>query len=179
MAYNRANISIFEAVEDGFLLAFDTSGAIPLATLRAIIALDPWQRCWLREVRGWWIADDAIAQLARKAPEVREALARWRERAASETASAATADWLRRARAALMPPTVFAAYVTLGLAPGAPEEAVVAARRTLARRAHPDVGGRHASMVAINLAADTVLDWLRQCEARTPSGSATAPHGGY
>jgi len=39
---------------------------------------------------------------------------------------------------------------------------VAAARRALARRAHPDAGGRHESMVAINAATDLVLSWLNR-----------------
>jgi hypothetical protein len=49
-----------------------------------------------------------------------------------------------------------AAYQTLCLLPTAPDELVASAHRILARLHHPDVGGDHVKMVAINNAADTI-----------------------
>ena len=48
-------------------------------------------------------------------------------------------------------------WTPLGLAPDAPLEAIHAAHRHLARRAHPDVGGSAAEMARINLAHDAAV----------------------
>jgi len=54
-------------------------------------------------------------------------------------------------------PRLASAYQVLYLAPGAPAELVEAARRVLAKRAHPDMGGDEETMRAINAAADLLL----------------------
>ncbi len=54
-------------------------------------------------------------------------------------------------------PRLTSAYQVLYLAPGAPAELVEAARRVLAKRAHPDIGGDEETMRAINAAADLLL----------------------
>lgn len=64
----------------------------------------------------------------------------------------------------------------LGLAPGASSADVQAARRQLAKRAHPDAGGSAADMQAVNAAADAALAELARAAARVttwapPSGA--------
>ncbi len=49
-------------------------------------------------------------------------------------------------------------YKVLYLVEGAPAELVEAARRVLAKRHHPDVGGDEETMRAINAAADRILE---------------------
>lgn len=41
------------------------------------------------------------------------------------------------------------------------EEIIAAGRQALAKRHHPDVGGDGEKMKAINIAADTALEWVR------------------
>lgn len=167
-------ITLFEATEDGYLVAFVAGGAALDGAMRAILALDPWQRRWIIEEQAWWIADEAITRLTRRLPALDEALTRWHQRpidiaeiiarsyAAPGTRAYARSEMRARAPRVIVPHAVALAYARLGLAAGAPLDAVVAARRSLARRHHPDAGGEHAAMVAINSAAETVLQWLSQ-----------------
>lgn len=162
-------LTVFAPVEDGYIVAFADDGHPLGQVLRAIAALDPWQRVRLPHERCWWISDDAITRLAKRLPAVSDALDQWRRHAANPSASSFTfstsftgftydAGPARSWR--YVPASVASAYLRLGLAPGAPRDQVVARRRALARAHHPDVGGDHAAMVAINAATDTVLDWL-------------------
>jgi hypothetical protein len=57
----------------------------------------------------------------------------------------------------------------LGLPPNASIDDVDAARRTLAKRAHPDVGGSVDAMQRINAAADEALRRLTAAVSRAPS----------
>ena len=155
----------FEAFGEGYLIAFAGSHHALYEAARVVRGLDPWQRSRVAEGRVWWIAQDAISLLARRIPAVAEAFARWRERPIG--AAYGTGElW----RGLVLPPEVAAAYVALGLPPGASAGAVKAARRRLARRHHPDAGGEHAAMAAVNAAADTVAAWLARTETATPMG---------
>lgn len=166
-------ITYFEALGDGYLLAF-TAGkkTLRLAT-RAILALDPWQRRWIAAEYAWWISDDAISRLARHLPPVGVALYQWHARPITLEDLLNWGEYgtsrPRMRRNAYVPPDVAAAYAALGLPPGAPAEAVTAARRTLARQHHPDAGGVHEAMAAINHAADTVIGWLERRRATLPT----------
>ena len=165
-------ITLFEAVEDGYLLAFAAGESVLSAAVKAVVALDPWQRRWLPAERAWWIADDAISLLARRLPAVAEALDRWRARPfdfaayvadlADRLAGGSDISRRRVRRPVYVPSDVAAAYEKLGLVPGASADEVRAARRSLARAHHPDAGGAHDAMVAINAAADTALRWLQR-----------------
>jgi hypothetical protein len=165
-------ITLFEAVEDGYLLAFAAGESVFSAAMKAVVALDPWQRRWLPAERAWWIADDAISLLARRLPAVAEALDRWRAQPfdfaayvadlAERLAGGSGASSRRLRRPIYLPADVAIAYGKLRLAPGASAEEVRAARRSLARAHHPDAGGAHDAMVAINAAADTALRWLQR-----------------
>jgi hypothetical protein len=168
MGPSGLTVTQFSGLEDGYLLAFAGGGGALARATRVIRSLDPWQRRWLMQERAWWIADDAISLLARRIPEIGEALDRWIERPITieevlRWERLQTAP--RPARPIYVPADVADAYASLGLAPGAPAAAVSTARRTLARRHHPDAGGQHRVMAAINGAADTVMAWL----ARHPS----------
>ena len=154
----------FAALGDGYLIAFAGSRRALYEAARVVRSLDPWQRSRVAQGRAWWIAEDAINLLARRIPSVGEAFARWRERPPG--AGDGLGEWWR---GMLLPGEVAAAYAALGLPPGAPAEAVKAARRRLARRYHPDTGGEHAAMAAVNAAADTVAAWLACTEAATPT----------
>ncbi len=154
----------FEAFGEGYLIAFAGSRRALSEAARVVRGLDPWQRSRVAQGRAWWIAEDAISLLARRIPAVAEAFARWRERPIG--AVYGTGDlW----RSLVLPGEVAAAYRALGLPPGAPAEAVKTARRRLARRHHPDAGGEHATMAAVNAAADTLAAWLARPEAATPT----------
>src|SRR5262249_18455158 len=118
---DRVAITLFEAVEGGYLLAFEASGDALNMAYHAIIWLDPWQRHWIYEERAWWIADDAITLLARRLPVVGEALASWRLRPIEPLEFLEGESWsARRRRIIHIPADVAAAYRRLGLAPGSP-----------------------------------------------------------
>jgi hypothetical protein len=70
---------------------------------------------------------------------------------------------------------VVAAYQLLGLEPGAGVAAIRQARKLLARRAHPDVGGSEEQMRSLNAAVDTAVRSLRQARlAQSATPSATS-----
>jgi hypothetical protein len=169
MSETGLRIRIFKPVADGYLLAFTATGAgretiaAEKEAARAIAALNPWQRRWLLQENAWWIADDAITLLARRLPALYELLDQWLRRPPEADGS----PWSYLTDSGLysvpfIPPAVVAAYGQLGLRPGASAGQVLAARRQLARRHHPDRGGEPARMTAINTATDTVRDWLRR-----------------
>ncbi|MFI5272441.1 MAG: J domain-containing protein [Ktedonobacterales bacterium] len=163
MEYEGLTVAYFEALADGYLIALAARGSTLSAALKVILALDPWQRRWIAEERAWWIADDAISLLARRLPPVAEAFARWQARPLTLDDLLGSEYRAREARVRyrlLVPREVATAYATLGLAPGASGAAVKAARRSLARQHHPDAGGDHGRMAAINRAADIVLGWM-------------------
>jgi hypothetical protein len=165
VAYAELKITLLERIENGYILAFAAGGATLDGAVKAITTLDPWQRSWIPEERVWWIADEAITLLARRLPAVAESLEQLRRRPdtiADHIAAAYAAAYSSTWRAIYIPAEVKAAYGNLGLPPGAPEESVVAAKRTLARRHHPDAGGDHTAMVAVNTATDTVMTWLKR-----------------
>ena len=66
-------------------------------------------------------------------------------------------------------------WQVLGLTPDATAAEVLAARRRLAKRAHPDAGGSAAAMQAINAAADAALAELARPAAAAASDAPVAP----
>jgi len=157
----------FEGLEEGYLVALAGEFEAIRGATRVIGALDMWQRCWLPEECAWWISDDAISLVARRIPEVDAAFQQWRERPEPTPGEQDHAYRTRqfsgiRLRIGIVPPKVASAYHVLGLAPGAPLEQLTSARRKLARQHHPDTGGSHATMAAVNAAADTVAAWLAE-----------------
>lgn len=164
MEATDVRVLLFEAVEDGFLIAF-AGGDVFSPAVRVVVGLDPWQRRWIAEERIWWVSQDAISRLARRIPSLAEALDQWHQRSPS-IADDVTSFYAhirpRPQRRVFIPRDIETAYRLLNLPPGATAEDVTVARRTLARRYHPDAGGGHAMMVSINLAADSILRWLHQ-----------------
>jgi DnaJ-class molecular chaperone len=61
---------------------------------------------------------------------------------------------------------VAAALATLYVAPDAPETVIKAVYRALAKATHPDTGGDHASMKALNAAYELSLPWAATHGAR-------------
>jgi hypothetical protein len=169
MSETRLRIRMFKAVADGYLLAFAADGARREAIAAekeaalAIAALNPWQRRWLLQERAWWIDEDAITLLARRLPVLSETLEQWLRRPVGpDSFERSYLMGSGRYSTTFVPPAVAEAYLQLGLAPGASDCQVLAARRQLARRHHPDRGGELARMRAINSATDTAREWLRR-----------------
>lgn len=70
-------------------------------------------------------------------------------------------------------------WQVLGLAPGSSAAVIQAARRRLAKRAHPDVGGSAPAMQAINAAAEAALAELaRSVDGAAPGHTAPGPRPG-
>jgi hypothetical protein len=68
------------------------------------------------------------------------------------------------------------ALARLGLPPDAGADDIRAARRTLAKSHHPDLGGDAEEMQAVNEAADAALQRLTRSESpRSPAGSPPEP----
>lgn len=165
MEATELRVLLFEAVEDGFLVAFAGNEHMFFPAIRVVAGLDPWQRRWIAEERIWWISQDAISRVARSIPALAEALDQWHQRTPSiqdDVTSFYASIRPRAQRRIFIPRDIEAAYRVLNLSPGACAEDVTAARRSLARQYHPDAGGGHAMMVSINLAADSILRWLHQ-----------------
>jgi hypothetical protein len=165
MGAAELHVLLFEAVEDGFLIAFAGGEGAFSPAVRAVVGLDPWQRRWIAQERIWWVSQDAISRLARRIPALAEALEAWHQRPpsiADDVTSFYASIRARVHRHIHVPREIASAYRVLNLPPGAPAEDVALARRTLARQYHPDAGGGHAMMVSINLAADSILHWLHQ-----------------
>ena len=167
MATENLHVLWFEGLEEGYLVALAGEYEAIRGATRVIGALDMWQRCWLPDECAWWISDDAISLVARRVPEIEAAFQQWRERPEPMPGEQSSHSSYRarrhsgiRSRIGIVPPKVASAYHVLELAPGAPAEQVTAARRRLARRHHPDAGGAHATMAAVNAAADLVMAWL-------------------
>lgn len=165
MPFASPTVTLFEPLEEGFLVAFDTDPRATREAASAIASLDPWQRFWIPEEHAWWIADDAISRVARRVPALAEALAAWHQRPIDVADYAgAGGRWKAwsRVRQRYMPPKVRNACTRLGVPPDTTAEQVQMARRTLARRHHPDAGGAGTAMAEVNAAADIVLDWLKR-----------------
>jgi len=165
METTELRVLLFEAVEDGFLIAFAGGGNVYFPARRVVAGLDPWQRRWIAEERIWWISQDAISRVARRVPALAEALEQWHQRSPrieDDVTNFYASIRPRTQRRVFIPREIEAAYRVLNLQPGASAEDVTVARRALARQYHPDAGGGHAMMVSINLAADSILRWLRQ-----------------
>jgi hypothetical protein len=131
-------------------------------------------RHWDRSERAWWIAtEEYVRRLSDLLPDIpfyldagadarrhqQEERQRERERERREQEER---DRARASGSGVPPADVAQALALLCLTPSAPVGLVGAARRWWARESHPDHGGSHEAMVAINNAADKVEAWLAQ-----------------
>src|SRR5579862_8185024 len=165
LPYASPTVTLFEPLDEGFLIAFGTERSVRDEAAKAIAALDPWQRFWIPEEHAWWIADDAISRVARGVPALAEALAARHQRPidiADEATTRTRWKTWSRLRQGFMPPQVREACARLGVGQDVTPQQVQAARRKLARSFHPDAGGATEKMAQINAAADTVMEWLSQ-----------------
>jgi hypothetical protein len=67
------------------------------------------------------------------------------------------------------------AFVRLGLDASATIDDIRQARRVLARRAHPDVGGSEAAMRTVNEAVDVAVRYVRQARLDVDEGPMAPP----
>lgn len=142
--------------------AFTSDGALFTAGKELIKDLPFGWRKWDAERRAWWISAEGVNSLRRSVPAIGRAAWALEQTFPPSSAQASASARHCGAGGTWVPPEVEAAFTTLHLLPDAPVELVQAARRTLARTAHPDVGGDSPAMRKINTAADRAEGWLRR-----------------
>lgn len=150
---------------DGYLLAFKCG--IKPRFYSAVAAVKRLPAAWRQydgDEQAWWIYGAGLREIAEREhwPELAAALAEidgaeaQRERVhARRRSSKAPAD-------PLVPPATRQAFDVLYLQPSAPPDVVQAVYRVLARSAHPDAGGDHERMKAINLAYERARAFAEQ-----------------
>jgi DnaJ-domain-containing protein 1 len=162
---------------DAFERIVEAVKALPLITRR----WDPRSKHWLITDEGmrllaaanpalWEMMDRAKRERADQARQAEERRARERRRAQEEE----QARWREQFRASdgpfgyrpnsyssSIPPAVASALRTLYVTPNAPFSVIQAAYRALAKEAHPDAGGSHERMKAINIAFDAASAWAK------------------
>jgi hypothetical protein len=156
---------------EGYLLAFAAaSPADFMEALRAVRALPPWQRVWLPMAQVWWIHEDGLSMLARRLPELRDRIRQEAHERAFRIISPQTFQWAWQ----LAPRHVRDAFTALALRCDASPDEVKAAYRALAKKRHPDTGGSHAAMLALNAAYVCALDWSLGTRATKDARRAAA-----
>jgi hypothetical protein len=140
-------------VTRGWWISFTTSHPSEFAqVVGAIKGLPPAARRFNPERRAWWIADEpSLRQLADILPGINSY---FRKSTSSKTPCG------------VAPRAVMDAFTALHLLPTAPPELVTAARRTLARTLHPDVGGDLRAMVTVNSSADIAAEWAERHQVK-------------
>lgn len=76
------------------------------------------------------------------------------------------------------PDEVRRAFALLGLDENAGVESITARRREMAIGAHPDRGGSHEAMVAVNRAVEVLLRWRERTPSVTDEGNEAARSAG-
>lgn len=162
----------YVAAMGGYMLMFRAADSDAFAEALACVKDVPAMlRRWLPAERAWWIHTAAANVLINDFPALRAYVAAHAGRTGGSSGSSGSSGSTGRAsssssaRLTRPPEGVAAAFAALHLTPSAPVELVAAARRVLARRNHPDAGGSHAAMVAVNNAADTCERWIAEHSA--------------
>ena len=155
---------LWRITDDWYVLRFRAPGTAFQATLAEVKDLPAWMRRWDRELLNghgaWWISASGLAQLARLfrnyatlRAQADAAYAQWREEARAQEARQQARQTRRRG----LPRQVAAAYRVLDLQPSASLTDIKQAYRGLAQVLHPDHGGKHTAMVALNAAYQIAL----------------------
>ncbi len=140
------------------------------AACAEVRALPPLERKWIPRERCWHLTIAGARALAQRWPLVAQLLA------AEDAGGREEQHRQQRGHPPAQSPVpadIAAAFALLCLTTSAPPELVAAARRVHASRAHPDAGGAHHAMVAVNTAADRALAWLAR---RSPVRSSVRAH---
>jgi hypothetical protein len=95
----------------------------------------------------------------RQQQQQQEDQARWRDRF---NMGSDPFGYRQQAYTHSIPPAVATAFASLFVTPNAPLSVIQAAYRALAKEAHPDTGGSHDRMKAINAAFDLASKWAKQ-----------------
>jgi hypothetical protein len=136
-------ISRLEHASTGYLFAWRADSPDEWQRMLAAVRnLPRGTRRYHEDVKAWWIAGDVRGDII----DIIERL------------NQSGNTGIR----AIIPPDVAQAFHTLHVAMDAPQEVITAAYRVLSKRYHPDTGGSHASMVALNAAYDKALSWAKK-----------------
>src|SRR5579884_1844346 len=162
-----------EDESEGYLLSFAAASPVDFAeALHAVRSLPPWQRVWLPMAQVWWVHEDGLSMLARRIPDLWARIRQEVQERPTRLSTPQTVQWAWQ----LAPRHVRDAFTALALRCDASPEEVKAAYRAHAKRVHPDKGGSHAAMLALNAAYGCALDWSLQInsarEARRSAGRA-------
>ena len=149
---------------EGYLLAFAAASPSDFAeALHAVRSLPPWQRIWLPMAQVWWVHEDGLSMLARRIPDLWMRIKQEVEERPKRLSTPQTVQWAWQ----LAPRYVRDAFTALSLRCDASPEEVKAAYRVQAKKVHPDKGGSHGAMLALNAAYACALDWsIRTTPAR-------------
>lgn len=162
----QAKLTVLIWDDDGWLMRFYASDTdIFQATLAHMKALALYERFWDPEAcagkGAWWIAPAALARLAPFFSNYHQMRceAEW-ERAEAEREREQEARRSQEQQWRL-PAQEARAFALLSVSPFATLAQVQTAYRTLALRHHPDWGGTHEQMVALNLAYEVACAFAR------------------
>jgi hypothetical protein len=180
----QAEIETLERTAGGWWLRFCAAPDIMLAVKARVNAtLHPLERFWDRNALGgrgaWFVQEEALEKIAplfsnyagarwmaeQAVRERREVAARMREesryRRAEKERQHHQAAWWRMVTQARMPTDAEASFTLLGLPATASVGRIRAAYHRLALQCHPDRGGSHRAMVALNRAYHLALAHAR------------------
>jgi hypothetical protein len=138
-----------EPCEDGYIIAWQASNLQWGRVLEIIKSIPREEREFLPEEKAWWLSAWAYEYLTSYIQ-----FGKKRERSQ------------RSPNPSSLPQQIAEAYQVLCITPNAPMELVKAAQRVLAKQYHPDRGGSHTAMVAVNNAADIVTNWLASAQQK-------------
>ena len=143
----KAILTRCDACDDGgYIIAWQTSDKILWGRiLETIKSVPREEREFIPDEKAWWLSDWAYTYLTRS---IQFGKKKGRSQQGPSPFS--------------LPKEITEAYQVLCITSDAPLELVKASQRILAKKYHPDTGGSHTAMVAINNAADTIIAWLEQ-----------------
>jgi hypothetical protein len=169
-------ITRWEPTALGYLLAFVATDTEEFYAAKEIVKnLSPWSRRYHADIRAWWVSEESASLLIRNFEPLRRYLGSTGQHQQHQETRDGGATRNQATRPPQVPAEVAQAFAALHLAPTAPPELLAAARRVLARLHHPDAGGDHQAMIAVNNAADTCEAWLdKQSSSTTQRRRETA-----
>jgi len=148
-----------EDESEGYLLAFAAASPRDFTeALRAVRSLPPWQRVWLPMAQVWWVHEDGLSMLARRIPDLWTRIKQEVAERPTRLTTPQTVQWAWQ----LAPRHVRDAFTALSLRCDASPDEVKTAYRAHAKKVHPDKGGSHSAMLALNAAYACALNWSIQ-----------------
>jgi len=154
---------------EGYFLAFAAATPEVFSEAHRLVrSLPMWQRAWLPMAQVWWVHEDGLSYLARRIPDLQMRL--WQ--VAHDRTRMAGSPGARRLVWTLAPRHVRDAFAALSLRCDADADEVKAAYRARAKKTHPDMGGSHAAMLALNAAYKCAFEWAVRMHPARAEGAA-------